>query len=138
MKNEFASYKQAVALKELGFNEPCLRFYTKSDCSSILSLDADNGDTNSYLTTLHKNYVSAPLKQQVFRWFREKYGLFQGIEVFIDDDGKLFFDFKIMDHPDKPEEYYDNDLYSAYEEAENALINKLIELVKQDKNERTI
>ncbi len=28
MKNEFVIYEQALALKELGFDEPCLAFYS--------------------------------------------------------------------------------------------------------------
>ena len=129
MEKEFVSYEQAVALKELGFNEPCLRFYTKSDCSSILSLDADNGDTNSYLTTLHKNYVSAPLKQQVFRWFRDvcdmSFYITRNLH-FVDDNTKW--------NPIIGGMYYSELTFNTYEEAENGAINKLIELAKQQDN----
>jgi hypothetical protein len=84
-----------------------------------------------------ERFLPAPLRQQVLRWFRDKYVLFLEIEVFIDDDDRLFFDFKIVDHPDKPKEYYDNDLYSTYEAAENDCIDKLIELAKQQENGNT-
>ena len=116
-------------------------FLSKEQCEALSELNYDGDYDFVYHATgelwergkkdKKERFLPAPLKQQVFRWFREKYGLFQGIEVFIDDDGKLFFDFKIMDHPDKPEEYYDNDLYSTYEEAEDEAIYKLIELTKQ-------
>lgn len=44
MKEEFVTYEQEKALKELGFDEPCLLPYT-----------------------------TAPLRQQALRWFRKKY-----------------------------------------------------------------
>ncbi len=31
MKNEFIPYEQALALKELGFNEGCLMWYNKTE-----------------------------------------------------------------------------------------------------------
>jgi hypothetical protein len=60
MENEFIPYEQALELKELGFDEPCLMYY-------------------DYLCTLVESGVyecKAPLYQQVFRWFKEKYGVY--------------------------------------------------------------
>ena len=69
----------------------------------------------------------------------KKYGLYQQIEVFrlseFKDD-ELFFDFKIIDKSDDTDFHYDNDLYSTDEEAENATIDKLIEIAKQQNNEK--
>jgi len=119
-------------------------FLSKQQCEALGELNYDGDYDYVYHATgelwergkkeKKERFVPAPLKQQVLRWFREKYELFQEIGVFIDDDGKLLFDFKIIDHPDKPEEYYDNDLYSTYEEAEDEGINQLIELAKQQDN----
>jgi len=119
-------------------------FLSKQQCEALGELNYDGDYDYVYHATgelwergkkeKKERFVPAPLKQQVLRWFRDKYELFQEIGVFIDDDGKLLFDFKIIDHPDKPEEYYDNDLYSTYEEAEDEGINQLIELAKQQDN----
>jgi hypothetical protein len=49
MNKEFIPYEQALELKELGFDEPCIAIWI---------------DT-----------IPLPLYQQVFRWFREKYDL---------------------------------------------------------------
>ena len=65
MKNEFIPYEQALALKNLGFDEPC--FGTASDIDITLRSD-----------------IKMPLYQQAFRWFREKHGLRHFIEF---DDG---------------------------------------------------
>ena len=70
MEKEFVPYKEAVALKELGFDEECFGYY-----------DIDKGYTNGYafcysdVKSQLKNGCSAPLYQQAFRWFREKYNL---------------------------------------------------------------
>jgi hypothetical protein len=78
-----------------------------------------------------ERFLPAPLKQQLFKWFRDKYELFLKIEVFINNDDKLIFDFKIVDHSDDTDFYHENDLYRTYEEAEDQGINKLIEISKQ-------
>ena len=62
MNKEFIPYEQALELKELGFDEKCLARYFK-DGKSIFYTHSK----------IYKDYVSAPLYQQAFRWFREKY-----------------------------------------------------------------
>jgi hypothetical protein len=151
MEKEFVSYEQAVALEELGSETDYSfgRFYTKPR-SKMFGVDEKGRhypikNTPKKLYTLGEHFVlsdinviNAPLKQQVLRWFREKYGLYQQIEVFrlseFKDD-ELFFDFNIIDKSDDKDYHYDNDLYSTYEEAEDGGINKLIELAKQEDNE---
>ena len=106
MEKEFVSYEQAVALKELGFDEEC--FKTSFDFDITYNLN-----------------VGLPLKQQVFRWFREKYGY--DSQVTYTQNKYLGF---VADHKTG---YYlaaTND-FSIHEEAEDALIDKLIELIKQ-------
>ena len=62
MNKEFIPYEQALELKELGFDEKCLARYFK-DGKSIFYTHSK----------IYKDYVSAPLYQQAFRLFREKY-----------------------------------------------------------------
>jgi hypothetical protein len=42
MKNEFIPYEQALELKKLGFDEPCLAFYNGKFLEST-DYDFDNG-----------------------------------------------------------------------------------------------
>ena len=70
MNKEFVTYKQALTLKELGFDELCLSFYNGKFLDST---DYNFNDGTSKDVGL---CINAPLKQQVFRWFREKYGLY--------------------------------------------------------------
>ena len=120
MDKDFVNYEIALALKELGFDEPCYRFYYGDKLG--LALNLEQGDTNTKLQKLHPNYVAVPLKQQVFRWFREKYELFSF--VFIFDEGFGYETFK-------EGVSQINDSFDTYEEAENACIDKLIEIAKQ-------
>jgi hypothetical protein len=72
----------------------------------------------------NKNRLSSPFKQQVFKFFREKYGF--NVKIQLESDN-LYFGF------------YDTGVAwllvseGTYEEVENKLIDKLIEIAKQKK-----
>jgi hypothetical protein len=79
MNKEFIPYEEAIALKELGFDELCLAYYQKSSVigdDTILPLiirkEATNWNDNSF-SKLGVPFYSAPLYSQAFRWFREKH-----------------------------------------------------------------
>jgi hypothetical protein len=114
MKNEFVTYEQALSLKELGFDEDCLAFYNGKFLNST---DYNFDDGNSKDIGL---CISAPLKQQVFRWFREKYA-----DVLVKDYG-LIPHFTMISNM-----FLDSNKIWTCEEAENACIDKLIEIAKQ-------
>ena len=119
-------------------------FLSKEQCEALSELNYDGDYDFVYHATgeiwergkkeKKERFLPAPLKQQVLRWFREKYGLYQLIEVWEFEDDELFFDFNIIDKSDDKDYHYDNDLYSTYEEAEDGGINKLIEISKQQDN----
>jgi hypothetical protein len=124
MEKEFVTYELALKMKQLGFDEPCLGFYNKEDRPNL------GYCTNSFQddTTLEIK-CTAPLYQQAFRWFREKYKLHSTITSISQESWQW--------HITKPGEslgkLYDEDFYT-YEEAELACLEKLIEIVEQ-KNE---
>jgi hypothetical protein len=134
MDKEFVTYEQALALKELGFDESCfgcyqlseLRDYKKGlEISWIMTLNTLNG----YRIYDDETQTSAPLKQQVFRWFREKYDISVYITRnihFVDDNTKW--------KPVVGNIYYPQLTFDTYEEAENAAIDKLISIAKQQDN----
>jgi hypothetical protein len=118
MEKEFVSYEQALSLKELGFSEPCLGTYYYA--GKVL-------DISEYIN--HGKYtVLAPLKQQVFRWFREKYKRYANLYSWLhEEEIGTYHEFEIYEQ----DEYaYGSDKFKTYEEAENACIDKLIELAK--------
>jgi antitoxin component YwqK of YwqJK toxin-antitoxin module len=134
MKNEFIPYEQALALKELGFDEQCFSFYNVTHPSYHHGELYKSEGYYRYSDNVYKDEVIAPLYQQAFRWFREKYGLYHRIEVLKEDNGDIVFDFVIIEDSDDTEEYY-NEGYLTYKEAELACLKKLIELSTQSKSE---
>lgn len=144
-EKDFVPYEQALALKELGFNEESFgKFYTKPK-SKMFGIDEKGRhypikNTYKKLYTLGESFVlnddnviSAPLYQQVFRWFREKYNIDAWVQPFVSEKhGKPFL-------PDESYAYYifEDGVYVAdgvnfldSEEAELACLKKLIEITK--------
>ena len=119
MDIEIVTHKQALALDEIGYDK--IHWF-----GNAASLYDTNGYHSMYvnygvmLSGVNDGYISAPLKQQVFRWFREKY------------DGHI--------HPEIviPGVYiihygtWTSITFNTYEDAESACIDKFIELAKQD------
>jgi hypothetical protein len=71
MEKEFIHYEQALALKELGFDEPCFGFYNNADGNVWIKHTIDESIKNIYIGDFE-----APTFSQAFRWFREKYKVY--------------------------------------------------------------
>jgi hypothetical protein len=110
MKNEFIPYEQALALKELGFDELCFGWYNQKQ--ALLWFDQDN-----FWDNMDEGQCIAPLYQQAFRWFREKHGLRHFIEYDYGYYNAVIQPILVYSHCD------------TYEEAELACLKKLIELL---------
>ena len=123
MENEFVTYEQALALKELGFDEPCFGKYDIYG-SFDHKLFYHNHDSETSLN------CSAPTFSQAFRWFREKYKL----HSYIHSDYSWNISGGIWDLNGHIGSRYDwdSDTYPTYEEAEQACLNNLIEIVLVD------
>jgi hypothetical protein len=130
MDKEFIPYKQALALKELGFDEPCFGWYQ----DNTLRLDINANQSIKFHEHLgrFKGCIIAPLYQQAFRWFREKQNLIGLVDGGY-DNSKNIFTYVIWN--DFRDDIFD-DYYSTYEEAELACLIKLIEVVKNKTNEQ--
>jgi uncharacterized protein YpmS len=137
MEKEFIPYEQALALKELGFSSPypiggyqggAVFYYEKGN----LYYDG----RPMYSSDAHAGQIDAPLYQQAFRWFRDKYNLrgFIGFRPNVKQ-----FDYHIYDMSLSGKEYvkqrtmeeFNKDpKVGTYEEAELECLKKLIEAVK--------
>ena len=126
MESLFCPYEQALALKELGFDEISLFCYDTVNEGNPLS-HCPHLLLNSQLEGFENEPISAPLYQQAFRWFREKYMLSGEIYIF-----KNFWNFDIEDINNSIQ-LYTSDItsYSTYEEAELECLKKLIEIAKK-------
>ena len=129
VEKEFVTYEQALALKELDYDEPCLaKFIVPGD----LVLPGHYENTDVVCATITQNdiceaHVLAPTKSQVFRWFREKYELHGELFSQKRATDKIKYAFKIA----STDLMFDG--FNTYEEAEDVLIDNLIKLVKEKK-----
>jgi hypothetical protein len=144
MQKEFIPYEQALELKELGFDYQCVNYYSHYGNGQVhlnnLVLCSKIG-----VETNNDKGILAPLYQQAFRWFREKYGLYHTIWPEFYKDGinfnwQILFWYLPKDEwtkyviSDRTMEYEDNGEYPTQEEAELACLEKLIEIVKSKKD----
>jgi hypothetical protein len=124
MTQEFIPYEQALELKELGFNELCLFYYGDNEALRIY-----------HQSEIYDDLIGAPLYQQAFRWFREKYNLYQDISTFVWDYDKKQLGFTIRTYLNPlnldTEKKVHLEVYESYEEAELECLKKLIEIIKQ-------
>jgi hypothetical protein len=115
MNKEFVSYEMALALKQLGFDEPCLRYY----------------DYFSKLVESGVYECKAPLYQQVFTWFREKYDLDSYIKPACLETKKVYDYYIWFNNKEGERDLFlgMNNEYT-YKEAEIECLNKLITTLK--------
>ncbi len=154
IEKEFVPYEEAFALKQLGFNEPCLASYFHA---------GKRLDICEYIN--HGEYtVLAPTFSQAFRWFRDNHDLHVQIrkENYFHESKYEYFHFdiskgeenditqqsvlldSILDEctQDIPGNHLNNEKYSklifekrfafkTYEEIELECLNKLIKIVNE-------
>ena len=133
MEKEFIEYEQALALKELGFESP----YPIGGFQGGKVFYYENGELYydgrpMYSSDAHSGQLLAPLYQQAFRWFREKYGLKGHVEA--------------VEYLDETPDTYHWSIFNkcnsgndqlTYEEAELECLKKLIEIVKKQKEDES-
>jgi len=129
MENElFVPYRQSLDLEELGFDEPCIALYRGDKLLPVRQTSFYFFKT--FCNKIFRNSkidITAPLYQQAFRWFREKYNLHHTV-LFENINGKYAYIYgkriggSMLGQTD------------SYEEAQLGCLKKLIEIVK-NKNE---
>lgn len=137
MEKYFVTYQQALTLKELGFNEPCLKM---SEHKKICEEHVKPGGCQ--LHNLHCGYpdcitdksitpLPLPLKVQVFEWFENEHGL-EGFVKKADDHNWYQFNCYHLNENGKS---YAADMveFKSRDEAEEKCIDLLIYFVKSNK-----
>jgi hypothetical protein len=115
MDKEFIPYDLALEIKELGFNEECIATYRHDGDFNIVE---QNG-LSWNIKTNPNVHCAAPLYQQAFRWFREKYKFTYSI-------GKT--NIAVVHYLGTTQLLQDN---ATYEDAELATIKWFIDVAKQ-------
>lgn len=124
MEKEFITYEQALALKKLGFDEPCFGFYFENHKDEIELVKIMQVGYDSLSN--EKTTCTTPLIQQAFRFFREKYGLYY--YIILDEDNEFYFTIY-----ENGSEVIADYRFFTYQEAEQACLNKLIQIAKESK-----
>ena len=127
IESEFVPYEQALALKELGFIEPCFGYYyTLNGKDWKFTEKSEYYRLDDEINIGGKFSLLAPTFSQAFRFFREKYQLFSWVKVEYEYGGTSYGLYitgvRQSDIANGP--------FTTYEEAELACLNKLIEIVK--------
>ena len=126
LEKDFVPYEEALALKELGFDEKCFCNWEESwspepkhEIRMVLTTDQ---------TWLRPGWINAPTFSQAFRWFREEYKIDAWAVPFknLDDEKQYSYIIDELSFIEDPEDFY------TYEEAELECLKKLIEFVKDE------
>ena len=116
MEKEFVPYEIALALKELGFDEPCFASYVK---------ESKEFTTRGFADFYKEQQIYAPLYQQAFRWFREKYGIKNYVYEVLEER------FVFVTYTNPLDYKMSSTYHTTYEEAELECLKKLIKIVKE-------
>ena len=142
---EFVPYEEALSLKELGFDEPCfvkiwwlnsINSHTKEPYKPHITMNGQDIKFEYPTPEKHPSTefdileLQVPTFSQAFRWFREKYGIFNPQRLIFETLGGKY-GLQSHDEHDQVDGYFD-----TYEEAELACLRKLIEIVKEVTNEQ--
>lgn len=121
MEKQFCGYEIALQLKELGFDEKCFGYF---EIAEKIKIEVSyNSDPN----LIRRDFIAAPLWQQVISWFREKHKINM---LFIQSNHTGCWMYTLEGINDG-KEYHD--LYRSYQVVREQAILKAIELIKDIK-----
>jgi hypothetical protein len=120
MLKEFVTYEIAVKLRELGFDDYCLRYYYSnkqlSDMGGVLCKNSD----------ICEGCPAAPLWQQVRSWLLHNHGVNSTIDWYFYYGFHYFFKYTF------PDGYYgDTAYFDTPEESEAQGLIKVLELLEE-------
>ena len=125
---EFVPDEEALALKEIGFNEPCFKYVYMGDTGINVNHHLEVNPSQARNFNEDSLSISQPTFSQAFRFFREKYKLVAIVSQFgwgiANEFGQIIHNIG------------DSEIPSCFEEAELACLRKLIEIVKEKQNEK--
>ena len=126
---EFVSYEEALALKQLGFNEPCYKYIYIGDTGINVDhyLEVEPSKARNY--NEDSLCISQPTWSQAFRWFREKYNKLSAIDH--STGGWYFVIREIGGSTDPVLKAIADGGFKTHEEAEFACLRKLIKIVEE-------
>jgi hypothetical protein len=137
MENEFLPYELAVEMKSIGFESP----YPIGGFQGGKVFYYENGELYydgrpMYSSDAHSGQLLAPLYQQAFRFFREKYNLLGN--VYSNASGWLW---EIHDNEGGTHRFgsewsgdcEESGMFTSFEKAEIECVKRLISIIKEKK-----
>lgn len=146
MNNEFIPREQAMEMKALGFDEPCLTSYGidyelmsiwKVEDEFTPSIKLKDEPIGSYVqNSVHfhlSNWCAAPLWQQAFRWFGDKHDMLSKV-LFRRIPNTIYVYIISCEKNQNIGLYAHTEVYQTYEEAQLACLKELIQTLKEKQN----
>jgi hypothetical protein len=121
INKDITQHAEAFELKQLGFNEPCFKFYIETG-ELIPASYSKEGTVYPSNSDLLPEWTASPTYSQAFRFFREKYNCHHTIK---------FINEKYVGIAYSSVVNFSIDEFDTYEEAELACLKELIEIVKE-------
>lgn len=113
------AYEQSQALREIGFDLPVRDYYDDKPILRKTSYEYNYSGIGNVFT-------SAPTHAEALEWFREKKGLDGWVEPCYEINGDKYYQYNIL-------QSHDLGNYPTHHEATSALVDKCIEITKQQK-----
>jgi hypothetical protein len=125
MENQFIPYEEALALKELGFEESCFAWYVSDnyglEFGKVIQSD------------LISDGIIAPLYQQAFEWFRNHHSLFVNFLTRTSVNEILETDVSIVSWKFPPRKI---DYFIRYDDARLEALKALISILKDEERSK--
>lgn len=139
-EEDFIPCDRSKKMKAIGFNEPCLRYFWSDQSTYRWTHKAAGNPTfhrNSEPFCMFKmRTISQPSFEQAFGWFRYNYHYLS--YVFTPYEYNTYY-YGIRNTGDVLQEgqleMFQSDGFKSYEEARLACLDKLIEIVEQNKKQ---
>jgi hypothetical protein len=134
MEKEFIPPDEVLALRGLGFDEPCFMYYGEKNILRIFTIDIKDLITNSELPP---QYNACPTFSQAFRWFRDMYGMCSFIKPENNEEDVIVWEYVILTVSGWEVVFtIRKSNHNLFEEAELECLKKLIEIVKEKQHNK--
>jgi|688.fasta_scaffold133582_3 hypothetical protein len=131
LEKDFVPYEPSLALRELGFDEPCFGYYEPNKVFNYINWEIFKDFPYLAKNSEWQDLCGAPTYSQAFRWFRDKYKIHSVINLTI--IGTWYFELYDLNDKRNAEIKTNQNEFKTPEEAELACLIKLIEIVKEKK-----
>jgi len=125
---QITSYEQAVSLNDVGFDWDCFHAYRIRDNEL-----GKAGELVDYQGNIgNPDYTTAPTVALALKWFREVQNIKNGVQILGNYKGLVYIGNYAKDGEETQFIGYTNSGFLTYEEAESALLDELLELIKTE------